>query len=280
MTRFVFLLLLTLSLSIIAEKTIAQQKKTTSGTVEVDFQAALNTCKLNGSITIYDYQRKAWLLSDSIDASVATQPASTFKVINLLIALETGVIHNENDIIKWPGSTDTVLYGYRPEIYKDMSVKEAFEVSAGWVFIELAKKIGRQRYARYLKQCEYGNLDLSYTADDFWNFGPMKISPMNQVNFLIRVYEGRLPFSKRNLAILKNVMITETTRDYILRSKTGWTRIEGNDIGWWVGYVERKKHVYFFATRLIKERATINPNFSNCRKEVTRNVLKQLKAIE
>jgi beta-lactamase class D len=26
-----------------------------------------------------------------------------------------------------------------------MSVKEAFEVSAGWVFIELAKKIGKRK---------------------------------------------------------------------------------------------------------------------------------------
>ena len=83
-------------------------------------------------------------------AKKETQPASTFKVINLLIALETGVIKDENEIVKWVGTTDTVRYGYRPEIYRDMTVKKAFEVSAGWVFIELAKKVGREKYLHYL----------------------------------------------------------------------------------------------------------------------------------
>ena len=64
-----------------------------------------------------------------------TLPASTFKIINTLIALETGVIADENEIVKWPGKTDTVKYGYRPDIYHDMSLKEAFKRSAGWVYV-------------------------------------------------------------------------------------------------------------------------------------------------
>ena len=74
-----------------------------------------------------------------------TLPASTFKIINLLIALETKTISSEKEIVKWVGSTDTLKYGYRPEIYHDMTVSEAFEVSAGWVFVELAKKIGKKK---------------------------------------------------------------------------------------------------------------------------------------
>ena len=247
---------------------------------QIDLTQPFKDCNLNGSITIYNYTTKAWILSDSLDAKRTTQPASTFKVINLLIALETGIIKNEYDTIKWIGTTDTVLYGYRPEIYKDMTVKEAFEVSAGWVFIELAKKIGRERYRHYLKECGYGNLNLNEKGADFWNFGAFGISPINQVNFLVKVYEGKLPFSKRNLNILKKVMVTDKTDNYTIRSKTGWTRIEGNDIGWWVGYVERKDTVYFFATRLIKSRADLNSNFAQCRKTITKAVLRQLNAIE
>lgn len=85
-------------------------------------------------------------MSDTTDIKQGCLPASTFKIINLLIALETKTIANENEIVKWIGKVDTVKYGYRPEIYRDMTVKEAFEVSAGWVFIELAKKIGRENY--------------------------------------------------------------------------------------------------------------------------------------
>ena len=262
----------------------------TKTSAQIDFATPFKDCNVKGSISIYDYRNKKWLISDTSDANAATLPASTFKVINLLIALETGVIKDENQIVKWPGMPDTNKYGYRPGIYHDMSVKEAFEESAGWVFIELAKKVGRARYKKYLSLCHYGNLNLSQQDPDFWNFGPMAISPINQVEFLTKVYEGKLPFSKRNIAILKRVMITERTPNYTIRSKTGWTRVNdkgnyaplptGQDIGWWLGYIERKDNVYFFATRITKKRSVANPNFGDCRKDITKKILRQLKAIE
>ncbi|RFS13722.1 penicillin-binding transpeptidase domain-containing protein [Emticicia sp. C21] len=247
---------------------------------QIDFVTPFKDCQIEGSTSIYDYKNKKWILSDSKDAQVETLPASTFKIINLFIALETGVIKDENEVVKWVGTTDTTLYGYRPDIYKDMTVKEAFEVSAGWVFIELAKKIGKERYKHYLKLCKYGNQNLSQKDADFWNFGAFAISTINQIEFMTKVYEEKVPFSKRNIEILKRVMITEKTDAYTIRSKTGWTRVSGNDIGWWVGYVERNENVYFFATRIIKKRSTINKNFGQCRKDITKNILRQLKAIE
>jgi len=252
----------------------------TIATGQVDLVTPFKNCNIQGSTTIYDYRNKKWICSDNVDANTETLPASTFKVINLLIALETGVIKDENETVKWVGHQDTTLYGYRPEIYRDMTVREAFEVSAGWVFIGLAKKVGKERYLKYLKECRYGNGNLSEKGADFWNFGSFGVTPRNQIEFLIRVYENKLPFSKRNIDILKKVMITEKTDKYTLRSKTGWTRANGNDIGWWIGYVERKDNVYFFATRIIKKRSTINPGFGQCRKDITKNILKQLHAIE
>lgn len=246
---------------------------------QADFPKAFRECGIKGSTTVYDYKHKKWIYSDSLDAQKASLPASTFKIINLLIALETNVIKDENEVVKWVGKTDTTLYGYRPEIYKDMTVKEAFEVSAGWVFIELAKKIGRKNYEKYLKACRYGNVDLSEKGADFWNFGRFGISPQNQITFLKAVYEEKLPFSKRNYEILKRVMVAEKNNDYTIRAKTGWTRDGGIDSGWWVGYVESRENTYFFATRISKKRSESNPNFGQCRKTITKTILKQIHAI-
>ncbi|KAF2338220.1 penicillin-binding transpeptidase domain-containing protein [Flavobacterium tistrianum] len=280
MIRKLFLVLI----GIILISCISNTKKTNdvlldkkdSVVVRQDFKKYFDSCGVKGSIVIYDNVNHKWILSDTIDANFQTLPASTFKIANLLIALETKTISSENDIVKWVGKTDTVKYGYRPEIYHDMTVKEAFEVSAGWVFVELAKKIGKKNYEKYLKLCHYGNVNLSQKDTDFWNFGDFAISPINQVEFVKKLYEEKLPFSKRNMQIVKNVMLSEKGSDYKIYSKTGWTREKGFNIGWWVGYVEKENGTYFFATRLLQNRNNNRADFGNCRKDITKEVFKEL----
>lgn len=186
---------------------------------QTNFKQYFADCGFEGSITIYDYKNQNWIMSDSTESSIQKVPASTFKIINLLIALETGVISDELDTVKWIGEINEDLYMHRPSTYKDMIVKEAFEVSAGWVFMELAKKIGREKYLHYLEACGYGNRHVNDKAD-FWNFGPLAISPGNQIEFLVKVYEGKTPFSQRNIEILKRVMINEKKYFAVCRSKS------------------------------------------------------------
>lgn len=233
-------------------------------------------CNVKGSITIYDYNEKKWISSDIHDSHVGTLPASTFKIINTLIALETGAIADENEIVKWPGEADSTKYGHRPDIYHDMTMKEAFRVSAVWVYLALAEKIGKDTYKAMMEKCHYGNADVSIDDPDFWNFGSLAISPANQIEFLVGLYEETLPFSQRSFRILKEMMLEEQTETYTLRAKTGWTSASGKSIGWWVGYVEKEGNLYFFATRIYKNREDRHPDFGKCRKEITRAILNQL----
>lgn len=244
--------------------------------VREEFKKHFHNCGVDGSIVIFDDSEKQWIVSDTTKIHHETLPASTFKIINLLIALETKTIKDENEVVSWAGTTDTAKYGYRPEIYHDMTVKEAFEVSAGWVFIELAKKIGRKKYKKYLAECNYGNLDLSQNEIDFWNFGQFAISPLNQVEFLIKMHNGYLPFSKKNIDIVKKVMITEQNEAFTISAKTGWTREKNINTGWWVGYLTTRKGIYFFATRLLQDRKKNRADFGACRKEITKKIFADL----
>jgi beta-lactamase class D len=250
--------------------------KNSNFTIHNEFRNYFDNCGVSGSIAIFDRNTQQWILSDTTNVMTENLPASTFKIINLLIALETKTINDEYEIVKWRGKTDTLKYGYRPEIYHDMSVKEAFEVSAGWVFIELAKKIGRKNYRKYLMACNYGNLNLSENNDDFWNFGSFAISPINQVEFIRNLYDEKLPFSRRNIEIVKRVMITEETDNFTIRAKTGWTRENNINTGWWVGYLEANSNTYFFATSLRQNRKNNRDDFGTCRKEITKKILNEL----
>ncbi len=250
--------------------------KNSNFTIHSEFKNYFDDCGVNGGVAIFDKNNQQWILSDTLNIMKESLPASTFKIINLLIALETKTVKDENEIVKWVGKTDTLKYGYRPEIYHDMSVKEAFEVSAGWVFIELAKKIGKENYKEYLTACKYGNLNLSEKNEDFWNFGNFAISPINQVEFIKNLYEGKLPFSKRNIETVKRVMISDETNNYTIRAKTGWTRENNINTGWWVGYLEANNNTYYFATLLLQNRKNNRDDFGSCRKEITKKIFNDL----
>ncbi|WP_409590537.1 penicillin-binding transpeptidase domain-containing protein [Sphingobacterium sp.] len=248
--------------------------------VRKEFNRYFENKHAKGDIMILDVQNNKWFASDAKSVFIPSLPASTFKIINLLIALETKVISDENQIVKWTGHTDTVKYGYRPDIYRDMTVKEAFEKSAGWVFVELAKKIGKKNYQHYLTLAGYGNADLNETDPDFWNFGNFGISPYNQLEFLRKLYLEQLSFDKKHMQTVKRVMLSEEHPGYTIHAKTGWTRIGGLNIGWWVGYIEKQNNTYLFATRLFQDRNLKNSGFGSSRKDITRRVLEDLGFID
>ena len=261
MTKIYFIIWLFLSINSIAQN---------------NFNHFFKEAGVTGSITIYDLNNNRWIYSDSLDANKATLPASTFKVINSCIALEEGIIKDEHEIIKWDGKKR-----YLDVWNQDTNLELAYKNSTVWFHEALAKKMGRKTYVNYLNACHYGNGNLSEKGVNFWVYGSFGITPVNQIQFLISFYQEKktLPFSLHTYTTVKKIMISEETDTYTFRDKTGWTIKDGQDIGWWIGYIENKKNVYFFATRIIKPESVDNPRFLNARKEITKAVLKEIGAI-
>lgn len=242
---------------------------------QTDFQKNFDDLGLKGSTTIYEYKNKKWIFTNKQDAEIATLPASTFKILNSLVALEDKAVQDENELLKWDGEPKTHLGSVVGAWNKDTDLKNAFKNSTIWFYEEIAKRIGRKRYQKILNKCGYGNGNLNEQGTDFWNYGEFAVSPVNQIEFLVHLYENKLPFSRSTIDKVKEIMISEQTEMYTYRDKTGWTRKDGIDIGWWVGYVETKDNVYFFSTRLLKDEKDSNPNFSKARKEITKLILNE-----
>ncbi len=103
---------------------------------------------------------------------------------------------------------------------------------------------------------------------------------MEQISFLVKLHQGNLgPFSPETIAIMKNIMITEATNDYVIRAKTGWVIRQGNNTGWYVGYVEKGQKKWFFATNVDPLISTEQFNFAQARIDVTMKVLREMGVI-
>src|SRR4030095_10121312 len=73
------------------------------------------------------------------------QPASTFKIVNSLIGLQTGKITNDSMVIKRDGAKRWI-----PEWNQDLSMYRAFRFSSVWYYQEVARRIGMKDMQYYL----------------------------------------------------------------------------------------------------------------------------------
>ncbi len=96
--RMVFKSILFITMTLISFDLLAQARNPEKKIIRSDFQKYFDECHVNGTVALYDNNKGAWILSDTSDTQVATLPASTFKIINMLIALETKTIKDENSI--------------------------------------------------------------------------------------------------------------------------------------------------------------------------------------
>ncbi len=219
----------------------------------------------SGRFTIYNLGR----FRDSLYT-----PASTFKVVNSLIGLHTGVVNSEKDVYKWDGITRSI-----PEWNQDLIMEQAFRASAVPWFQQLARKIGKDTmqywldsigYARQYKKPVITDLNL----DTFWLDNSVRVSADEQLGLMKRLYFDQLPFQKRVHRVVKQMMLQEDNANYKLSYKTGLgiTHL-GTQIGWVVGFIEENKHIYPFVLQM--ESKDRNFNMVPVRVEVLKEILKQ-----
>lgn len=238
----------------------------------IDFAKYYDSAGLKGSFLLYDPQENKYMVYNDSMAKKSHTPASTFKICNTIIGLETGVIKDENHMLAW----DSVQHP-NPNWNQDQNLKTAFQNSTVWYYQELARRVGGQQMKQMLNRLQYGNADTSGGIDLFWLEGNLRISAYQQIDFLRRLYENKLPVSHRSMNITKNIMLAEDTLGYTIRAKTGWGTQNHTEIGWYVGWIETNKKVYYFCN-MVQMPDTVSQynQFNNARKSITHQILRQL----
>lgn len=231
----------------------------------------LKTAGFRGTFVLFDGETKRWSATDAHLAGERYLPASTFKIPNALIALQTGVAPGEDFLLRWDGKPRG-----RPEWDRDHTLASAMEVSAVWYFQELARRVGEARMRSFVTAFDYGNGDVSGELDHFWLTGNLGISPLEQVLFLGRMKAGELPVERAHVATVEKITTLASGKDkdgpWTLRGKTGMHEDAANAHGWLVGSVEHAGRPHIYALLLVG-RIEESARIMGARKDLTRALL-------
>ncbi len=253
-----------------------QEKPQQKQHVIKNFQTIIDSANVEGAILVYDLNKNTYYSNDFKWIKKGFLPASTFKIPNSIIALESGLVKNDSALFIWKGEKRGMKVWEQ-----DLTLKQAFHFSCVPCYQDIARRIGVKRMKSYVKKLNYGNIKVDSTSIAmFWLEGASQINQLQQIDFLKRFYASELPISRNTETIMKRMMLIEETETYKISGKTGWSIRNGNNNGWFVGYVESESNVYFFATNIIPKKDFNMNMFPLIRKEITYKALKKMNLIK
>jgi len=247
--------------------------------VPIDAKALFDAAGVDGTMVVYDVRNQRRMTYNTARAATAYSPASTFKIFNTLIGLETGAVADvDNDRLPWDGKV-WMHHGkpILPEVCNgEVPLRVALKNSCVPAYQALARRVGAAQYRKYLGAAHFGNADAEGPVDRFWLNGHLQITTYQQVDFLRDAAAHKVPLiSARSFEALDDILTIERTPAYTLRAKTGWATSGKVDVGWWVGWVTRGEDTYVFAMNLDMPRSEIGAQ----RQPIARAVLKQVGAL-
>ena len=213
------------------------------------------------------------IASDKVRSGDDKLPASTFKIPNSLIALETGVVADpDKDVFKWDGVTRSIAAWNQ-----DHTLRSAIAASVVPVYQEIARRIGAERMQKYVDLLDYGNRNIGGGIDQFWLTGDLRIDPMQQVDFVDRMRRGVLGVSKRSQDVVRDILPVVKVGDATIRYKSGLLGAERGQpsLGWMVGWAEKGSQQTVFAMNMDCK----TPELTAARMTVTQQCLADIVAI-
>ncbi len=209
----------------------------------------------DGSFVLYDATESSWQIYNKDHAVTRISPASTFKIYSALFSLESEIITPERSLIPWDGLE------YKYDLWNaDQTLTSAMQNSVTWYFQALDQQSGLSSIKDHVQEIGYGNQLIEGDISSYWINSSLKISPIEQVEMLKKLYYNQFEFSPENIKAVKDSIRLYSTDDGTISGKTGTEEVNGhNTSGWFIGYIEKDDHTYFFATNIQNEKLASGP---------------------
>lgn len=227
-----------------AEQTYYQWNKNREQVSYIDLSEYFDNYE--GCFVLYDLETDSWKLYNEEHAALRLSPNSTYKIYDALFGLEEKVITPEESLIEWNHKK------YSFEAWNtDHNLYSAMQNSVNWYFQSIDAQLGNSAVKHYIQKIGYGNQTISNDLESYWMEASLKISAIEQVQLLQRLYENDFGFSPENVQAVKNSIYLSLSEDASLYGKTGTGCVNGQDVnGWFIGFTERYGQTCFFAVNI------------------------------
>lgn len=212
----------------------------------------------NGSFVLFDSATDTWQIYNKEYATLRSAPNSTYKIYDALLGLEENIIEPTQSQMFWNGDD------YPFEAWNtDQDLNSAMRNSVNWYFQNIDQQAGPEIIQNHIKKIGYGNQDLSGDLSSYWLESSLKISPIEQVELLVKLHDNEFQFNPANINAVKDSILLYSSEQGSFYGKTGTGRINGKDVnGWFIGFIEKYGHTYYFAVNIQSDEESTGSNAS------------------
>lgn len=215
-----------------------------------------------GTFVMFDAAGDTMFVWNDERAKQQFAPASTFRIANALLALDAGIVKSLDEAIpyhskQYRNDESAVPYFYGGPLKRDdpwnrkLELRKAMRVPYTSIFRGLARQLGIQQMRDGMTKLAYGNMQVGHQVDRCWRDGTLRISAIEQAEFLAKLAQGKLPVTQNALEKTRELTLSEKTETYRLYSKSGsLVTAESKRLGWWIGWIERENKVFSFALNI------------------------------
>ncbi len=200
------------------------------------------------------------------DCTSRHSPCSTFKIVLSLMGYDAGILEDETHpqwLFKkgYPAYFEKWKEPHNPSLW--------MKNSCLWYSQVLTQKLGIENFTDYVVKFNYGNQDVSGDKGknngltNSWLSSSLEISPEEQLVFLQKLLDNKLPVSLKAHEMTRNIMfIEELPHGWKLYWKTASGLLLSRDRteklyikhGWFVGWIQKNSRIIVFATHITDDK--------------------------